>query len=182
MWHTELKLEVDLEEKRKRLDPLDKILKEANNKVELEKDRKGDTVIRDEKWTEEERRQSEAKALLPPTLAMVQKEMRQARKAVKKVLSNAKALRQAHLEDRASLAAYDGAEDKTTAICNIMRAEAQRILWARIRRGMGRNKKSGLSHVLVENEDGSHDRISEKITMEAAIISRNIEHFSQADG
>jgi hypothetical protein len=63
-----------------------------------------------------------------------------------------------------------------------MRVKAQRILWARIQHGMGRNKKSGLSHVLVENKDGTHDRISKKLTMEAAIIPRNIEHFSQADG
>jgi hypothetical protein len=182
MWHTELKLEVDLEEKRKRLDPHGKILKEANTTKEQEKDANGDTILRDEKWTEEERAKAEAMKLLPPALAMVQKEMRRARKAIKKVLSNAKTLRQDHLEDRANIAAYDGNEDKTMAICKIMRAEEQRNSWARIRRGMGRNSKSGLSHVLVENADGTSNRISEKLQMEAAIISRNIEHFSQADG
>jgi hypothetical protein len=59
MWHTELKLEVQLEGKRKRLDPLDNILREANKNMEQEKDSQGDTIIRDEKWTEEERRKSE---------------------------------------------------------------------------------------------------------------------------
>jgi hypothetical protein len=36
--------------------------------------------------------------------------------------------------------------------------------------------------VLVQNEDGTTERISDKLQMETSIISRNIMHFSQADG
>jgi hypothetical protein len=94
-----------------------------------------------------------SKPQLPITLAMVQFQMRRARKALKKVINNAKILWQDHMEDCARLAAYKGNGDKATAVSNIMRAEAQRHSWAKIRRGMGRSKRSGLLHVLVQNED-----------------------------
>jgi hypothetical protein len=100
------------------------------------------------------------------SLAFVQKQMRWARKLVKKVLNNSKKLRQDHLEDCARLAAYDGKEDSAAALGRIIRAEAQRQSWAKIRRGMGRGQKSGLSHILVEKEDKTTERISDKEQME----------------
>jgi hypothetical protein len=108
--------------------------------------------------------------------------MRLARKALKKILGNAKKLRQDHMEDRAKMAAYDGKVTEANAINSIMKAESQRNSWSRIRRCMGKGKKSGLTHILIEMEDGTTECITEKEEIENKIIDRNISHFSQADG
>jgi hypothetical protein len=122
------------------------------------------------------------KSAATPTIKEIQTQMRLARKALKKILGNAKKLRQDHMEDRAKMAAYDRKVTEANAINSIMKAESQRNSWSRIRRCMGKGKKSGLTHILIEMEDGTTECITEKEEMENKIIDRNISHFSQADG
>ncbi len=101
---------------------------------------------------------------------------------MKRVLSNAKQLRQDHLESRADDASKEGKVEREKAIRIVIQAEEQRHAWCRMRRAMGKGKKSGLSSILVENEDGTTERITDKTDMEGKLIEQFQKHYSQADG
>jgi hypothetical protein len=106
----------------------------------------------------------------------------ESKEATEKVLNNAKLLRQDHLESRASDASTEGKVEKEKAIRMVIQAEEQRHAWCRMRRAMGKGKKSGLSSILVENEDGTTRWITDKAEMEKKLIEQFQKHYSQADG
>jgi exonuclease III len=87
-----------------------------------------------------------------------------------------------HLVAKAAEAAKQGNEAAEKAIVAIRKAEESRTVYARLRRLMGKDKKGGLSHVLVEKDDGRVECVHDLREINALLLERNRKHFSQADG
>ena len=75
-----------------------------------------------------------------------------------------------------------GSTDDEKALKNIQYREYKRRVFRKLRGVMGKLKSSGLDHILRETVNGTTERIGKKEDMFKAIIERNIQHFSQADG
>jgi ribonuclease HI len=75
-----------------------------------------------------------------------------------------------------------GRKSEAAAIRQIERAENQKESYKRLRRFMGKGMKGGLTHILIEQPDGTTECITDKQEMYERIVERNKVHFGQADG
>jgi hypothetical protein len=173
LWANEIKLSIDLEKK----------MRSIETELELKPKTVEEGTGSEEAQTNKNGRERIMRAQLTlPTLAVATAEIRKARKYLKRVLNDAKQLRQDHSESRAEVASKEGSAEKEKAIRMVIQAEQQQHAWSRMRRAMGKGKKSGLSSILVEKKDGTTDRITDKAGMEEKLIEQFQKHYSQADG
>jgi hypothetical protein len=94
----------------------------------------------------------------------------------------AQELREKFLEERAKLAQDDGDVDLAHIIKAIQRAEARKRIFTKLKRIKGKTINSGLDHIITTDIQGNNIPIYDPEKMFSAIIERNIQHFSQADG
>jgi hypothetical protein len=116
------------------------------------------------------------------TWKQVQTNLRAAQRNLRRVVKNARGLRRDHLKYQAAAAAESGKTTEAAAIRQIERAENQKESYKRLRRIMGKAAKGGLTHILIEQPDGSTECITDKQEMYNRIVERNKAHFGQADG
>jgi hypothetical protein len=108
--------------------------------------------------------------------------LREAKRRLKQVTTNAKKTRFAYLQEAAVTATQAGKLEEAKAMQRILKAEQSRESWTRLRRVVGKSAKGGLTHVILEDDNGNLESISDKAAMFQKIIERNKVHFAQADG
>jgi hypothetical protein len=123
-----------------------------------------------------------AKAFSNPNWATIQEELRAAQKAVVRVLSEASETRSEHLEERAKMVEREGNGTAAKNVKRIIKAEHLRTTHRKIDTLLGKNNRSGLTFLLVENTDGTHRNVFNKDEINELLIERFSMHFSQADG
>ena len=113
----------------------------------------------------------------------MQKETRQAQKALRHAVRNAPELRQTFLEERANAEAIAHNRDATKILKRIINAEASSRSFNTLRRVLGKTKTGALSSIMVPgDEPDTWDRIYDQNQITDTIIERNQTHFGQAKG
>jgi hypothetical protein len=123
-----------------------------------------------------------AKAFSNPNWATIQEELRAAQKAVVQVVSEASETRAEHLEERAKMAEREGNGPAARIVKRIIKAEHLRTTHKKIDTLLGKNNRSGLTFLLVENTDGTLRNVFNRDEINELLIDRFSVHFSQADG
>ena len=117
-----------------------------------------------------------------PTMTTATKELRAARRELREALKKAKELRVEHLRDLCNRAGTEGKEADVRAIQRILRAEAIKATFARLRGIMKQAHTGALNHVLTEDSNGDTTAIRDQMEINELLLRRNTKHFSQADG
>ena len=108
--------------------------------------------------------------------------LKTAQRDLKTTQSNAKELRRTHLKERAQMAGTIDDSKLEAAINRIIRAEAQKETFARLRRIMKNENRGALNHLQIQEEDDRVRHIYDQKEISDLLIEQNAKHFSQADG
>ena len=117
-----------------------------------------------------------------PSMTTVIRNLRAARRELRATMKAAKELRHTHLADRSDMASTEGKEREASEIQRIMRAEALKATFTRLRAIMKGTNSGAMSHVLVEDANGKVTTVHDQSEINTLLLQRNTSHFSQADG
>ena len=121
-----------------------------------------------------------------PKLSQVRKELKWARKDIKNHVRNSKELREAHLEARAMYWANDNEEKAVKILANIRHSEASRNTFAKFKIATNKNNQGAITTIAIPDDpldaESPHTTLFEPRAIIAALIARNLQHFSQAAG
>ncbi len=99
----------------------------------------------------------------------------------KKIRSKHKEHRSTFIESLASALEAHGKGNKATIVRTLLEQEAQRAMFRRIGRILGKGQNLSSTHVTITNEDGSKTDLTKKEDMENAIIDENIKKYHQTE-
>jgi hypothetical protein len=116
-----------------------------------------------------------------PSIETIKRSLHQAKKDQKKSIQNADSLRLLHLQDLATLAANNEKETHCQALKRIIRSEASKSLFQRLKFIMKPFNPHGLNHILLNKNTELPDRpVFDEAAMEHRIQEWNRIHFGQA--
>jgi hypothetical protein len=116
-----------------------------------------------------------------PSLEIIKRSLHTAKKEQTKTIKNADSLRLLHLQDLASLAANTGKETQCQALKRIIRSEASKSLFQRLKFILKPFNPHGINHILLNKNTEQPDRpIYDEAAMEQRIQEWNRIHFGQA--
>ena len=118
-----------------------------------------------------------------PNFSEANAALRTAQRKLKAMIAKAKELCRAHLIKRAEMAHTIGKNNVERAINCILKAEAQKAMFSRLRRILKCKNRGALSHVQqVTDNKGNIRNVYDQKEINDLLIEWNAKHFSQADG
>jgi hypothetical protein len=123
----------------------------------------------------------------PLSMSNVSTSLRKAQKDLKKLVKQAPALREIHMEELASAYAILEQKEKASIIKRIMRAEQQRQTYSLLKRIRKRTVGGGIESLLIDNEaengvEPTKQRIFDQNEITSKLMEHFQNHFQQAKG
>jgi len=128
-----------------------------------------------------------AKRLPPDTLNLSQDislsaKLRKAQKDLRAAKREADKLRQQHLEALLNKAIIEKQHKRTKALEYLIRAERNRLCYARFRQHTKPKASGGLAYITVPDDSGIHKPLLDRNELESTLLEYSRTHFAQAEG
>jgi len=117
-----------------------------------------------------------------PSKAFVKLQLHHASQNLKNIIRQAHVRRDEYLHDLAEAEHKMNRKEKEKIIRQLRRYESDQLKWNNIKQATNAKQKGGLKEVTVVNPDGTVSTLTDGPSVEAALVSRNTNHFNQAHG
>jgi len=116
-----------------------------------------------------------------PDISLTAK-LRKAQKELKAAKREADKLRQLHLEALLNKAILDNQQKRTKALTYLIRAERNRLCYARFRQHTKPKASGGLAYITVPDNNGDPQPLVDQQDVESTLLEYSRNHFAQAEG